>query len=78
METTIDAAGRIVVPKPLRDELGLAAGTKIDISIYGTGLSIIPVSRTATLVMENGHLVATGDRTITDEEMYALIDASRR
>ena len=30
MRTTIDAAGRIVVPKALRDAMGLAAGRTID------------------------------------------------
>ncbi len=31
MRTTIDAAGRIVVPKVLRDELGLTGGQELDI-----------------------------------------------
>ena len=32
METTIDSAGRIVVPKPLRDALGLTPGTTLDVA----------------------------------------------
>jgi len=78
METTIDGAGRIVVPKPLRDALGLAPGTTVDISCYGTGLTVVPRGRTARLIEENGHLVAASDRPITDEEVFALIDAGRR
>jgi AbrB family looped-hinge helix DNA binding protein len=31
MRTTIDAAGRIVVPKALRDELGLTGGQELEI-----------------------------------------------
>lgn len=31
MRTTIDGAGRIVVPKALRDAMGLAAGREIDV-----------------------------------------------
>jgi AbrB family looped-hinge helix DNA binding protein len=31
MQTTIDSAGRIVVPKALRDELGLAGGERLEI-----------------------------------------------
>ncbi len=31
MRTTIDAAGRIVVPKPLRDQLGLTGGQELEI-----------------------------------------------
>jgi AbrB family looped-hinge helix DNA binding protein len=78
METTIDGAGRIVVPKQLRDALGLTPGTTLDISWYGVGLQIVPRGRTARLVEEDGHLVVTGDGTVTDEMMFALIDASRR
>jgi AbrB family looped-hinge helix DNA binding protein len=31
MEVRIDDVGRIVVPKPLRDALGLVAGSTVDI-----------------------------------------------
>lgn len=36
MRTTIDAAGRIVVPKPLRDAMGLTAGRVVDL-VYADG-----------------------------------------
>jgi AbrB family looped-hinge helix DNA binding protein len=78
METTIDAAGRIVVPKPLRDALGLSAGTVLDLSAYGTGLTLVPRGRTARLIEEDGHLVADADRMVTDDDIFSLIDAARR
>jgi len=78
METTIDSVGRIVVPKPLRDGLGLAAGSTVDISRYGAGLQLVPTGRTARLVEESGVLVATGDTTIDDDVVFGLIDAARR
>lgn len=78
METTIDAAGRIVVPKALRDALGLAPGTTLDISSYGAGLTIVPRSRTAHLVQEAGRLVADSDQIVSDEEVFGLMDAGRR
>ena len=78
METTIDAAGRIVVPKALRDALGLVPGSTVDISAYGDGLHVAPGGRTARIVEEDGHLVMTGDTVITDEIVYRLIDAGRR
>ncbi len=31
MRTTIDGAGRVVVPKAIRDEMGLTAGREIDL-----------------------------------------------
>ena len=47
MEATVDEVGRIVVPKALRDRLRLTPGTKVDVSEYGDGLHVTPVSRTA-------------------------------
>jgi AbrB family looped-hinge helix DNA binding protein len=78
METTIDSAGRIVVPKALRDAVGLVPGSVVDVSSYGTGLALVPRGRTARIVEEDGHLVADGDRTVTDEDVFGLIDAGRR
>ena len=79
MEVTIDSVGRIVVPKALRDALGLTPGSKIDISRYGAGLQLVPAGRTARLVYnKDGLLVGTGDTTIDDDDVFALIDAGRR
>ncbi|MGH9064240.1 MAG: AbrB/MazE/SpoVT family DNA-binding domain-containing protein [Acidimicrobiales bacterium] len=78
MEEIFDSVGRIVVPKPLRDALGLAAGSKVDISRYGSGLQLVPAGRTARLVEESGVLVATGDTTIDDDVVFGLLEAGRR
>ncbi|MHB2024711.1 MAG: AbrB/MazE/SpoVT family DNA-binding domain-containing protein [Mycobacteriales bacterium] len=78
MEAIIDNAGRVVVPKPIRDALGLLPGTKVDISPYGAGAQLVPAGRTARLVEENGQLVAAGDTPVDDDTMYALIDACRK
>lgn len=78
METTIDAVGRVVVPKPLRDALGLRPGSTVDISRYGAGLQLVPTGRTARLVQEVGVLVATSETTIDDDVVFGLLDAGRR
>ena len=78
MEATIDSVGRIVVPKALRDALGLTAGSTVDISRYGAGLQLIPAGRTARLVDESGVLVVTGDTAIDDDVVFGLIDSGRR
>jgi AbrB family looped-hinge helix DNA binding protein len=78
MEATVDSVGRIVVPKPLRDELGLVPGSTVDISRYGEGLHLVPVGRTARLVEEGGFLVATGEGEIDDDAVFGIIDALRR
>ena len=78
METVIDQAGRIVLPKPIRDALGLLPGTKVDISPYGAGAQVVPAGRTARLVEEDGVLVSAGDTTVDDGVVFALIDAGRK
>jgi AbrB family looped-hinge helix DNA binding protein len=78
MKTTMDSVGRIVVPKALRDALGLTAGSTVDVSRYGAGLQLVPAGRTARLVDEAGVMVATGDTEIDDDVVFGLIDAARR
>lgn len=78
MRTTIDSAGRLVVPKALRDLLGLEPGTTVDLSQYGAGLQLIPVSRTARIRTVRGDVVADSDTVITDDDVFGLIDADRR
>ncbi len=74
----MDSVGRIVIPKALRDALGLRTGATVDISRYGSGLHLVPAGRTARLVDESGVLVATSDTQIDDEVVFGLIDAGRR
>lgn len=78
MHTTIDAAGRVVVPRALRDALGLTAGTTLDISIYGDGLQVVPGGRTARLRRVAGRLVAESETVVTDDMVFAALDAGRR
>lgn len=74
----MDSGGRIVVPKALRDALGLVAGSTLDISRYGPGLHLVPGGRTARLVEKDGVLVGTSDTVIDDDIVFALIDAGRK
>ncbi|MFV0458295.1 MAG: AbrB/MazE/SpoVT family DNA-binding domain-containing protein [Actinomycetales bacterium] len=79
MEAVIDSTGRVMLPKKLRDALGLAPGAKVDISVYGGGVHITPGGRTARLERDqSGRLVSHGDAVVTDDMMYALIDSGRR
>ncbi len=78
MQAKVDSVGRVVLPKSLRDLLGLRAGSTVDISRYGSGLQLVPSGRTAQLIDEDGVLVATGDTQIDDDVVFGLIDADRR
>ena len=78
METTIDAVGRIVVPKQLRDSIGLQPGATGDITAYGAGLQVLPAGRTARIVQVDGTTVAESDTPVTDDIVFGLIDSLRR
>ena len=78
MEATVDEVGRIVVPKALRDRLRLTPGTKVDVSEYGDGLHVAPVSRTARLEERDGRLVAVAETPISDDDVLGLIGSGRR
>jgi AbrB family looped-hinge helix DNA binding protein len=78
MDAVVDQAGRVVLPKSIRDALGLLPGTKVDISPYGAGVQIVPTGRTARLVEEDGALVSAGDTPVDDDVLFGLIDAGRR
>lgn len=62
MKTTIDAAGRVVVPKALRDRLALAPGTEIEIEAVAVadGVSVRPTATGPALVLEAGVLIHRG------------------
>jgi AbrB family looped-hinge helix DNA binding protein len=78
MKLTMDKAGRLVVPKPLREALGLGDGGEVDVTVYGAGLQIVPGGRTARIIEVDGQLVAESDTVITDEMIFGLMDSMRR
>ena len=49
MRTTIDNAGRIVVPKELRNALNLLGGDEVEIVLDGERLTLTPAPRKAKL-----------------------------
>jgi AbrB family looped-hinge helix DNA binding protein len=59
MTVKIDKAGRIVVPKPIRDRLGLREGSDLDIEETPEGVVLKPVEERPKMIMKNGLLVFT-------------------
>lgn len=77
MRSTIDKAGRLVVPKVLRDRIGLRAGA-VELIADGTGIRIEPVAGEG-LAEEGGRLVIPASGVGVDDELVrALRDADRR
>jgi len=60
MTVTIDKAGRIVVPKELRQRLGLHANTELEIVDHPDGFLLRVMDAQPSLVKVNGLLVHVG------------------
>lgn len=81
MQTTIDGAGRIVIPKATRSRLGLEAGRVVEIRERDGLLEIEPVAAAMALKRRGGGLVAVPDESLpplTDEMVRATLEGTRR
>ncbi len=61
MRVSIDTAGRVVVPKPVRERLGLRPGVDIELKETAQGVLLSVAEPLPTLIRENGVWVYTGE-----------------
>ena len=77
MRTTIDRAGRLVIPKILRDRLGLVSG-EVEVTADGTALRVESIPGEG-LVERSGRLVIPpSGGALDDDGVRALRDADQR
>lgn len=79
---TIDKAGRLVVPKSLRDALGLTGGEELEIVAREDGRLELEVPTTPMRLERRSHgVVAVADRempTLTSETVRETLERVRR
>lgn len=81
MRTTIDSAGRIVVPKAVRDAMGLTAGRAIDVIFTDGRIEIDLAPADVTVVVDEGlpRVLPTDElEGLTDEQVRDVLEATRR
>ena len=60
METRLDKFGRVVIPKPIRDDLDLQPGSVLEIKDDDQRILLEPVQEEPHVVMKKGVLVFSG------------------
>ena len=73
-QLAMDKAGRIVLPKPLRDRFRLKAGSHLELDVREDHVRLTPVVEKPTLAKESGWWVYQGQADSLEE----LEDAVRR
>jgi AbrB family looped-hinge helix DNA binding protein len=80
MKTSIDKAGRVVIPAAIRERAGLVAGAELDVTLEEAGIRLERVAPGPRLVKVGRRLVArptvaAGERPVVD--VAALIEEER-
>lgn len=81
MKVTIDSAGRVVIPKQVRERLGLTAGSALELDELGDHVELRPAGRDVWIDRSDGRPVARTDADaprLTAEDVRQLVDRQRR
>ena len=81
MLVTIDRAGRVVIPKAVRDGLGLTGGEKLEIMVPDGAILLEPKAARVTLTETPDGLTAVPDQDLpplTDEMVRDTLERIRR
>jgi AbrB family looped-hinge helix DNA binding protein len=80
MKTTIDRAGRVVIPAPIRSRAGLLPGTEIEVLLDDLSVRLVRRVPPPRLVKVGRRLVARPTvpaRNLPNVDVAALIDEER-
>ena len=81
MRVTVDKAGRIVLPKPIREAAGLRCGQDVEVRLAGVVIEIEPIQPVVRMRARPGRLpvleVEGEIEPVTDEDVRAALEAQR-
>lgn len=77
MRTTIDKAGRLVIPRQLRERVGLAGGGEVEVSLDGAAIRIEPLADRALRERDGLLVIPAAGTPLDSAKVSELIDADR-
>jgi AbrB family looped-hinge helix DNA binding protein len=77
MRTTIDKAGRLVIPRALRDRIGLVGGGEVELELDGSAVRVEPVSGRDLKEVAGMLVIPATGTPLTGDLVRELIDADR-
>ncbi|HEX8067929.1 MAG TPA: hypothetical protein VF520_15535 [Thermoleophilaceae bacterium] len=81
MRIAIDAVGRLVVPKPLRDELGISGPTDLEVASRDGVIELTVADLPARVEERDGAPVIASDGPVTPltpDDVRAAVERTRR
>ncbi|QLA14712.1 AbrB/MazE/SpoVT family DNA-binding domain-containing protein [Desulfolutivibrio sulfoxidireducens] len=73
----LDKYGRLSIPKPMRERLGLRPGAPVTLQEGGEGLLVRPANERTGLVEKDGLLVFMGETTQDPGDILSHLRADR-
>ena len=78
MHVSIDSAGRVVVPKRIREELGFSPKTPLELDVVDGHLELYANREPAKLIDgPHGPSIAATGTPLTDEDIRSTLEAVR-
>jgi AbrB family looped-hinge helix DNA binding protein len=80
MMTTMDKAGRVVIPAAVRNRAGLKPGTELEIVTDDLGIRLVPTGPAPKLLRRGKRLIAkpaVGKKELPEVDLAAMVEEER-
>jgi AbrB family looped-hinge helix DNA binding protein len=80
MKTTIDKAGRVIIPAAIRDRAGLKPGTTLEVLADDIGVRLIPIGPEVILERRGRRLIARpapGSTELPEVDLAGMVEEER-
>lgn len=77
MKATIDKAGRLVIPRRLRDRVGLGGGGVVELALDGAAIRIEPVGGSELGEVDDLLVIPATGTPLSADAVREMVDADR-